>query len=140
MIDLGKVVGIAAGLHGAAGVIWLAISLYVLKAGAPSSKTIRKAQAILAVLVVFFGLVLWVLLHGGAPGAREAVLGVGALCAIAAAGLQHGMAKANERRLLALTADGAARSTLLRKIRLADILSALLLFIALVAMLGARGF
>jgi hypothetical protein len=138
-MDFTKFIQATAGIHGVLGVIWLGISLHVIMfLKLPLHTAVRKAQAILAVLVTFAGLVLWHYLHPGAFGTREAWLAVGVVCAIAAAGLQHGMAKANERRIRALGPEpGEAALPLLKKVRLADRLAALLLAIALIAMLGS---
>src|SRR5689334_3112951 len=91
-MDLGKIIQAAAGVHALLGVGWLGLSLYGATLKPPLAPGLRKGQAVLAVLVAFVGLVLWRYKHAGAPGAAEAWLGVGVLLAIAAAGLQHGMA------------------------------------------------
>jgi len=138
-MDFTKFIQATAGIHGILGVAWLGLSLHVVMfLKPPVSVVVRKIQAILAILVTFAGLVLWHYLHPGVFGIREAWLAVGVVCAIAAAGLQHGMAKANERRIRALGPEpGEVAMPLLKKVRLADRLAALLLAVALIAMLGS---
>jgi hypothetical protein len=138
-MNISAVLGAIIGLHALFGIAWLAVSLHAAFGQTPPiSVRTRKAQGVLAVLVFFLGLVLWRFLHAGF-GPREAILLGGVGCAICAAGLQHGMGRASDRKLAALPAgDTAGRAALARRVRLAEIIASALLTVALVLMLVWR--
>lgn len=90
------------GLHMAAAVFWLFSSL-ILGWGQPAaaSKSVFRAQMAAAALAVFTGGGLWQMLHVGAFGRPEMVLALGAVLAIAAAGVQGALVGGQIRRLRA---------------------------------------
>ena len=82
-------------LHALAGVFWAGSTL-ALTHTSPSHKLtpeLFRAQRSAAVLAVAAGAALWAIVLGGAHGPMENTLGIGALCALAAAGVQGGMRK-----------------------------------------------
>lgn len=82
-------------LHALSGVFWAGSTL-ALTHTSPSHKItpeLFRAQMSAAVLTVAAGAALWGIVLRGAHGPMEKTLGVGALCAIAAAGVQGGMRK-----------------------------------------------
>ncbi|MDE2449713.1 MAG: hypothetical protein KGO22_12115 [Gammaproteobacteria bacterium] len=82
-------------LHALAGVFWAGSTL-ALTHTSPSHKItpeLFRAQMSAAALTVAAGAVLWGIVIRGARGPMANTLGAGALCAIAAAGVQVGMRK-----------------------------------------------
>ena len=82
-------------LHALSGVFWAGSTL-ALTHTSPSpgiTPELFRAQMSAAVLTVAAGVALWGIVIRGAHGPMESALGVGALCAIAAAGVQGGMRK-----------------------------------------------
>jgi hypothetical protein len=80
-------------LHALAGVFWAGSTL-ALTHTSPSHRTtpqLFRAQMTAAVLAVVAGGALWGLVIGSAHGPMADTLAVGALCALAAAGVQGGM-------------------------------------------------
>jgi hypothetical protein len=137
-MDLSVVVSVLRTVHILAGLLWLATAVGVARFGAPANPlNLRRVQMAAAALAFLAGIGLWGLLHAGAPGTREAVLGLGALFGLAAAGVQGALGMKSER----LIRQGAPNvEALARKARMADKLAALLLFLAFVAMLAHRFF
>jgi hypothetical protein len=90
------------GLHMAAAVFWLFSSL-ILGWGQPpiASKTLFRPQMAAAALAVFTGGGLWQMLHAGGFGPPEMVLALGAVLAIAAAGVQGALVGGQIRKLRA---------------------------------------
>jgi hypothetical protein len=137
-MDMPTVVAALRGLHIFPALIWLGVSVGVARFGPPADpRGLRRLQMALAALTFLAGLGLWGLLHGGAPTTREAILGVGALCGVAAAGVAGAMGMKSERLIRQGIGD---REALVRKARTADKLVALLLFVAFVAMMAHRFF
>ena len=90
------------GLHLAAGLFWFFWSALLGWGGNPgASRTLYRPQMIASVLAVFSGGGLWQLLHVGAYGRPEQVLSLGALAALAAAGVQGSMVGGSVRRIKA---------------------------------------
>ena len=80
-------------IHLLAGVFW-AGSTFALTHTSPSHKLtpqLFRAQMSAAVLAIAAGVALWGIVIRGAHGPMENTLALGALCAIAAAGVQGGM-------------------------------------------------
>jgi hypothetical protein len=90
------------GLHMAAAVFWLFSSL-ILGWGQPAVASTRlfRPQMAAATLAVFTGGGLWQMLHAGAFRLPEMVLALGAVLAIAAAGVQGALVGGQVRRLKA---------------------------------------
>ena len=82
-------------LHALSGVFWAGSTL-ALTHTSPSHEItpeLFRAQMSAAVLTVAAGAALWGIVIRGAHGPMENTLGIGALCAIVAAGVQGGMRK-----------------------------------------------
>ena len=127
---------IVIGLHMAATLFWLLTSLAQVKdADLHRAGVLFRPQMIAAVVAVFTGGGLWQMLHGGGHGPREMVLGVGALCAIVAAGVQGALVGGPVRRL---KTGGVSEADAARKVLLGQRIAAALLTVALVAMIGQR--
>jgi hypothetical protein len=119
------------GLHIAAAAFWLLTSLAAGFGGNPAmSPRLFRPQMVAATLAVFSGGGLWSMLHPYGFRAAEMVLAVGAVLAIAAAGVQGAMVGGQARRL----PDAAAES----KIVLGQKIAAVLLLLTLACMLVAR--
>ena len=76
------------GLHILAGVFWAGSTFAVARSGGAGAQTLFRPQMGAATITVLAGIGLWGILHRGAMGPMEHTLAVGALCAIAAAGVQ----------------------------------------------------
>jgi hypothetical protein len=137
-MDMPSLVASLRAIHILSGLFWLATAVGVARFGAPEKPlTLRRLQMGAAALAFLAGIGLWGILHGGAPTTREAVLGIGALLGLAAAGVAGGMGMKSERLIRQGAGDVAA---LEKKARTADKLTALLLFLAFVAMVAHRFF
>jgi hypothetical protein len=83
------------GLHVVTGVFWAGTTFALARSAIAGTQSIYRAQMGAATLAVLAGVTLWGLLHGGPPGPTERTLAIGALCAIAAAGVQGALRKKN---------------------------------------------
>lgn len=107
------------GLHIAAAGFWLLTSLVLAFGAAPeASRRMFLAQMVAATIAVFAGGGLWTILHPVGFGRQEIVLGVGAVLAIAAAGVQGSMVAGQARRL----PDPAAGAKVLKGQKIATVL------------------
>jgi hypothetical protein len=82
-------------LHALSGVFWAGSTL-ALTHTSPAHKItpeLYRAQMSAAVLTIAAGAALWGIVIRGAHGPMETTLGIGALCAVVAAGVQGGMRK-----------------------------------------------
>jgi hypothetical protein len=119
------------GLHMAAALFWLLTSLWGGFGRNPGlAGRVFRPQMVAATLAVFTGGGLWTLLHVFGLGPEEIVLGIGAVLAIAAAGVQGAMVGGGVKRLPG--AEAEARIVMGQKI------GAVLLLLALACMLAAR--
>jgi hypothetical protein len=75
-------------LHVLSGVFWAGSTFTLARMGGPGAEKLLRPQLGCAVMVVATGALLWQLVHPGAPGKTEYILGAGALAAIAAAAVQ----------------------------------------------------
>lgn len=124
-------------VHALAAVFWSGSAFVVARLGPETGGlTLRRAQMGSAVVVLAAGVWLWAGWHAGPPAAPEKVLAFGAVCAVAAAGVQGAVGLRNARRLAQL--DGGAAPALRRRMRAADVVAALLLAVSLVSMVVAR--
>ena len=83
------------GLHVLAGVFWAGSTFAIVRSDGASADALFGAQMGAATLSVLAGVGLWGILHRGPPGPMEHTLALGALCAIAAAGVQGAMRRKN---------------------------------------------
>lgn len=122
---------ITLGLHIAGALFWLLTSLVMGFGGNPAaSKVMFRPQMVAATVAVFSGGGLWSMLHPGGFGRAEIVLAIGAVLAVAAAGVQGAMVGGSVRRL----PDPVAEQKILRGQRIA----AGLLVVTLALMMLAR--
>jgi hypothetical protein len=86
-------------LHVLSGVFWAGSTFTLARIGGEGAEKLLRPQLGCATMVVLTGAVLWSLIHsGGTPGKTEYILAVGALAAIAAAGVQgFGLRAARKR-------------------------------------------
>ena len=123
------------GLHMAGAVFWLLTSAALGWNGDPAaSKVMFRPQMVAATVVVFSGGGLWSMLHSGGFGPREIVLAIGAVLAVAAAGVQGALVGGQVRRLAGASPEGDAG----RRILLGQRIAAGLLACALLAMVAER--
>jgi hypothetical protein len=119
------------GLHMAGALFWLLTSLAMVLGGNPAAaKAMFRPQMVAATVAVFSGGGLWTLLHPYGFGRPEMVLALGAVLAIAAAGVQGAMVGGPARRL----PDAAVE----RKIRLGQRIATGLLLATLALMMLAK--
>jgi hypothetical protein len=86
------------GLHILAGVFWAGATFAVVRSGGAGAEALFRPQMGAATFTVLAGVGLWGLLHRASDGPTEHTLAVGALCAIAAAGVQGAMRRKNPLR------------------------------------------
>lgn len=121
---------IVLGLHMAGALFWLLTSLVLGFNGNPAaSKVMFRAQMVAATVAVFSGGGLWSWLHPGAFGRPEIMLAIGAVLAIAAAGVQGALVGGSVRRLPDPVAE--------RKVLLGQRIGSGLLVVTLALMLAA---
>jgi hypothetical protein len=82
-------------LHILAGVFWAGSTFAIVRSGGAGAATLFGPQMGAATMTVLAGVGLWGILHRGPLGPMEHTLALGALCAIAAAGVQGATHKKN---------------------------------------------
>jgi hypothetical protein len=92
------VVMILLAVHALAGVFWVGSTLALTHSDLTLTRKLFRAQMSAAMLAVAAGLGLWGLLIRGAHGPMADTLGLGALCALIAAGVQGGMYRMHPTR------------------------------------------
>ncbi len=80
-------------VHVLAGVFWAGSTFVLARSGGVGADQLFKSQMGAATLATLAGLGLWLMLHRNAAGPAESTLGAGALCALAAAGVQGALRK-----------------------------------------------
>jgi hypothetical protein len=83
------------GLHILAGVFWAGSTFAIVRSGGAGAEALFRPQMGAATITVLAGVGLWGILHSGAHGPTEHTLTLGALCAIAAAGVQGATRRKN---------------------------------------------
>ena len=83
------------GLHVLTGVFWAGSTFAIVRSGGAGLETLFRPQMGAATVAILAGLGLMGLLHRGGMGPMEHTLGIGALCAIAAAGVQGALRRKN---------------------------------------------
>ncbi len=129
------VVIVVISLHALAAVFWAGSTFVVARDPKFGAERLFRPQMGAAVVAVLTGAYLWRLLHEGGFGPMEQVLLVGALCAIAAAGVQGALVGGASRRLRQGELAGPEAE---RRMALGERLAAALLAVALVCMVAAR--
>jgi hypothetical protein len=79
---------IAISVHLLASIFWAGSTFGLARSGGAGGEALFRPQMGAATLAMLAGGYLWGQLHAGPEGMPEHVLGIGALCAIAAAGVQ----------------------------------------------------
>jgi len=82
-------------LHILGGVFWAGSTFAIARTGGAGAQQLFGPQMGAATLTVLAGLGLWGILHHGPMGPMEHVLGIGALTAVAAAGVQGATRRKN---------------------------------------------
>jgi hypothetical protein len=122
-------------LHILAATFWAGTSFTLARTEGAGGEILFRPQMGAALIAVLAGGYLWHELHAGGFGTDEQVLGLGALCALVAAGVQgivSGRAVSALRR--GETSDAEARS----RIAIGQRIGAALLAVALICMAVAR--
>jgi hypothetical protein len=83
------------GLHILAGVFWAGSTFAIVRSGGTGASTLFGPQMGAATLTILAGVGLWGILHRGPAGPMEHTLALGAICAVAAAGVQGATHKKN---------------------------------------------
>lgn len=122
-------------LHVVPGVYWAGTTFALAREPMMGDAVLGRSQAAAAGLAIVMGIILMGIRYDFAPGAPEWDLGIGALCALVAIGVQHGVAWRARRQLAAGIGDAAANS---RRAALGQRLAALLLVITVAAMVTWR--
>jgi len=91
-------------LHVLFGVFWAGSTFVLARTGGYQADRLFRPQMGAATIAVLTGALLWFLLHRGPAGIQEYILGIGAVCAVLAAGVQGASA-----RSLRLAASGEAK-------------------------------
>src|SRR5579872_2278735 len=121
-------------LHIGAGLYWLGSSFLIAQAKGKGAEKQFRWQMAAAALAVAVGVILWRELHPFGLGKMEAVLGLGAGLAVAAAGIEGAWVGGSLRRLRqGSMTEAAARA----RITLGYRIGAILLALALFAMVGS---
>jgi hypothetical protein len=122
-------------VHILSSLFWLGSSFVVAMAKGRGAEGQYRPQMAAAVLVVLSGGGLWHLLHEGGFGPVEAVLALGAVLAIIAAGVQGMLVGGSLRKMRkGVLAEDAAR----RKITTGQRIAAGLIAVGLLCMVGAH--
>jgi hypothetical protein len=86
---------VLAAVHVVAGVFWAGSTFAIVRSGGGGAEKLFGPQMGAATLAVLAGLGLWGIAHRGGMGPTEHTLALGAVCAIAAAGVQGAMRRKN---------------------------------------------
>jgi hypothetical protein len=124
-------------LHVLSGVFWAGSTFALARAGGNQGTQLFRPQMGAATIAVVTGAVLWFLLHrGGTGGTQEHLLGIGAICALIAAGVQ-GVTSGPAVRRLAVAGELEAAASLSRAAT-GQRIAAGLLAITVICMAAAR--
>ena len=118
-------------LHVVPGVYWAGTTFALARDPMIGDAILGRAQAGAAGVVIVMGIILMAIHYDLPAGAAAWDLGIGALCALIAAGVQHGIAWPARRRLAAGTGDAAANR---QRAALGQRIAALLLVVTVVTM------
>jgi len=121
-------------LHVLTGVFWAGTTFVLARTGGYQAERFFRPQMAAATIAVLTGGVLWYLLHHGPAGLPEHILGVGALCALLAAGVQGSSARA----LRLSAASESKESTPSRRVAVSQRIAGGLLAITVACMAAAR--
>ncbi|HEX4635707.1 MAG TPA: hypothetical protein VH189_05970 [Rhizomicrobium sp.] len=122
-------------LHVLAAVFWAGSTFALARMGGEGGERLFRPQMGAAVVAILTGMVLWGLLHSGPPGVPETLLGIGALSALIAAGVQ-GVLVGGARRRLAQGGEASAGAR--RRIARAERIASGLLALTIILMTAVR--
>jgi hypothetical protein len=122
-------------LHVLAAVFWAGSTFALVRMGGDGGERLFAPQMGAAVVAFLSGVVLWGLLHRGPPGVPEVLLEIGAVCAVAAAGVQGALIGGARRKL---AAGGEAADGARRRIATAQRIAAGLLAVTIILMTAVR--
>ena len=121
-------------LHIGAALYWMGSSFLVALAKGAGAERQYRFQTIAAIVTMLVGGFLWGQLHSAGVGKMEVVLGLGALSAVGAAGIQGAVVGASLRKLRrGQLSEAVARPRIVKGYRW----STVLLAVALLAMVGS---
>ena len=86
------------GLHILAGVFWAGSTFTIVRSGGTGASALFGPQMGAATVTILAGVGLWGILHRGPQGPMEHTLALGALCAVAAAGVQGATHRKNPEK------------------------------------------
>ena len=122
-------------LHVLAAVFWAGSTFALVRMGGAGGERLFAPQMGAALVAVLTGIVLWGLLHRGPSGFREVLLGIGALSALIAAGVQGALISSARR---GLAAAGEVSAGARHRIALAQKIASALLALTLILMTAVR--
>ncbi len=122
-------------LHVLAGVFWAGSTFVLARIGTSQAKQLFRPQMGATTVAVVTGGALWFLLHRGPAGMQEHILGVGAVCALLAAGIQGLGARALRQPAAAGASGSFAPDNLMPA---SQRIAAVLLAITAICMAAAR--
>jgi len=120
-------------LHVLSGVFWAGATFVLARTGGNQAYQLFRPQMGAAVIAVLTGAVLWFQFHRGLAGIQEHILGLGAVCALLAAGVQGASARATR-----LAAAGEPKELPSRRVAISQRIAAGLLAITVACMAAAR--
>lgn len=132
---MSAVVIIALSLHALSAVFWAGSTFVLARDPKLGAEALFRPQMGAAIVAVLTGAYLWHLLHEGGFGPVEGVLAFGALCAVAAAGVQGALVGGASRRLRQGALAGVEAAG---RMALGERIAAILLAITLICMVSAR--
>ncbi len=122
-------------LHVLSGVFWAGSTFALARTGGNQADRFFRSQMGAATVAIVTGGVLGFLLHRGTPGIQEHLLGIGALCALLAAGVQGSGAR-DVRELAAAGAGDILRAN--SRVAIRQRTAAALLAVTVICMAAAR--
>jgi hypothetical protein len=126
---------IAVVLHVLSGVFWAGSTFALARTGGNQAERFFRPQMGAATIAIVTGGVLGFLLHRGPPGIQEHLLGIGALCALLAAGVQGSGARAIRQLSAAGAGEAFAASN---RVATGQRIAAGLLAVTVICMAAAR--
>jgi hypothetical protein len=126
---------IALVLHVLSGVFWAGSTFALARTGGNQAERFFRPQMGAATVAIVTGGVLGFLLHRGTPGIQEHLLGIGALCALLAAGVQGSSVRAVRQLSAAGAGDAFAASS---RVATSQRIAAALLAVTVICMAAAR--
>jgi hypothetical protein len=122
-------------IHVFSGVFWAGSTLALARSRAADAAELFRPQMGAATVAVISGGVLWYLLHSQGSGIQERILGLGAVAAVLAAGVQGALCGAALRRL---ATPGGTDKQAQGRVMLGHRIAAGLLALTVICMAAAR--